>query len=79
MTQSYPNPAKELVNIAYSNNSPETVVTIYDITGRLMQTLQSNQPDGTWQINTSTYQSGLYIVTVSTKNNMVKQYKLIIE
>lgn len=75
----YPNPAKELVHIAFSNATADTVVSIYDITGRLMQTLQSNTPEGTWQVNTSTYHRGLYIVTVSTKNNMVKQYKLIIE
>ena len=75
----YPNPAKDQVTIAFSNATPETTVSIYDVTGRLMQTLQSNTPDGTWLVNTSTYQSGLYIVTVSTKNNTTKQYKLIIE
>ncbi|MBP6459714.1 MAG: T9SS type A sorting domain-containing protein [Crocinitomicaceae bacterium] len=75
----YPNPAKEQVTIAFSSATPEIEVTIYDVTGRLMQTLQSNQTEGTWQVTTSAYQSGLYIVTVSTKNKLVKQYKLIIE
>jgi len=75
----YPNPAKELVTISFSNATPETEVTIYDVTGRMMQTLQSNQTEGAWQVNTSTYQSGVYIVTVSTENKLVKQYKLIIE
>lgn len=75
----YPNPAKDQVTIAFSNATPETTVSIYDVTGRLMQTLRSNQAAGTWLVNTSTYQSGLYIVTVSTKNKTTKQYKLIIE
>jgi alpha-tubulin suppressor-like RCC1 family protein len=76
--QLYPNPAKEIVNISYSCNE-KTNISLYDLSGRLLQqhTTQNNQ--GEWQCNTSQMPAGVYIVVVQNQNGKVWQEKLIIQ
>ncbi len=69
----YPNPAKDIININNSNNS---VLSIFDITGKqiLCKKLNSNNS----KINVSNLLSGVYFVKIA-KSNVVTTKKLIIE
>jgi PKD repeat protein len=74
----YPNPAKEMVSISYSLNEKANI-SLYDLSGRLLQQHTTQNIQGEWQCNTSQMPAGVYIVVVQNKNGKVWQEKLIIQ
>lgn len=77
----YPNPAHNNLTVVYdynSNNAQNTVVNIYDLSGKLVLSNNFNLTTGFNQhtINVSTLQQGMYIVAIPSLN--VNQ-KLVIE
>jgi len=74
--QLYPNPAKDIVNLAWDNAKP-TKVSLYDSTGKLLQT-NINISDKKTQINVSQYPKGVYILKYEIDNKVYSE-KLIVE
>ena len=70
----FPNPAKDVVTI---NCVSAKNLLILDYLGRIMY--QKNNPLEKQRINTKQFAKGVYIVQVITKNNEVKNQKLIVE
>ena len=75
----YPNPAKDEVNIRYSLNLADASIEIFDLSGRTIYKNLVTSSTGDLQLNTSTYQAGVYIVVVKQNNGILLQQKLIIE
>jgi len=70
----YPNPAKSVINVAYSNaGTTPTVATLYDVTGRVV--MVKTITNSFSQINVNNLASGLYriVFTDEQGNRTVKQ------
>ena len=68
----YPNPADNMITINVDNDA---IVSISDMTGRIVYTSQINN---TANISVANYNSGVYFVTV-IQNNETETIKLIVE
>lgn len=75
----YPNPATDLVTIQYNLEIDNANVEVYDISGRAINQYKLSSSKGELQLNTSTYQAGIYIVVVKQNETILLQQKLIIE
>ena len=75
----YPNPAKDEVTIQYDLGFNDATIELYDISGRSISKNLVTSSTGDLQLNTSTYQTGVYIVVVKQNNGILLQQKLIIE
>ena len=75
----YPNPAKDEVTIQYDLGFDDATIELYDISGRSISQNSITSSTGDLQLNTSTYQAGVYIVVVKQNNTILLQQKLIIE
>ena len=68
----YPNPFNPIVNIDFSIPQNDMInISIYDITGRLVQELFSDIKDAGYysiQWNAINYASGIYFIKISTDN-----------
>lgn len=78
----YPNPAANNVSVKLNLEQTETVsVNVYDITGKNISTVYSNESlnagTHTVSVNTSSFDNGMYFVTVTT-NSTKQTTKLII-
>ena len=62
-----PNPVKNILNI--SGHDRESVISIYDVTGKLM--LQLTAKEEMMNINTDFLPSGFYVINISTSNNTI--------
>jgi hypothetical protein len=63
--QLYPNPASSIVNLVTENAPSANLVSVFDITGKLVE--KQFLIEGKVKFNTSDYQSGLYIYSISSK------------
>jgi len=61
----YPNPAKDFVNISNFNKGAQ--ISLYDMTGKLL--FSTKALSATVTINTSTYQSGVYVLKVDGQSS----------
>jgi hypothetical protein len=75
----YPNPAKDNVTISYTLNTSTATLEIYDLAGRSISQKVLSSFTGEEQIQTSTYQAGIYIVVLKDKNTVLRQQKLVVE
>jgi len=66
----YPNPAYDLVTIQY-NSTSEYTVEITSVNGQLLQDKTSDKP--TYQINISSFQKGIYYITVRSKDFIITE------
>ncbi len=75
-----PNPANDEVNINFlTKNSGRSVVTVYDMTGRVVMTKENNSDENNRPVlNVAHLENGLYIISVKT-NDLQKSLKLIIQ
>ncbi|MFC4165401.1 C25 family cysteine peptidase [Epilithonimonas zeae] len=74
----YPIPAKDIVNLSWENNARPTKVLLYDLTGKLLQTINNNTADKKLQINVSKYPKGTYLLKYEIDNKAYSE-KLIVE
>ena len=65
----YPNPVLDNVFVSTSTSVPLEEISVYDVNGRLLQTLQSN--DDIAKINTQGMQSGIYFLKIVSANGTV--------
>jgi hypothetical protein len=71
----YPNPAHNYFNIDINNDYANATLKIIDAAGKIVKQQQVNA--GVQNINISSLQKGLYILTINT-NNKTQQQKLVI-
>jgi len=60
----YPNPVKDIVNIAIKDNSTIKTIELYDVQGRLLQTQFVNNV--TSELNLSSRANGMYFIKINT-------------
>ena len=65
----YPNPAKEYVDIRVDGDLNVTMMEVYDVYGKLINTV--NVIDNPTRINVSSLANGMYFVRVTTEKGMV--------
>jgi hypothetical protein len=68
----YPNPAAEYTNIV-SFKSPVVEVSLFDVTGKLLQDTHVTSGQNSMQLNTSGLAKGIYFITVKTTTAVYKQ------
>lgn len=74
----FPNPARELVKISLSSKANNKIVTITDMLGRKVYTKTSANNNETMAVNTSVFKPGVYFVSVTSDNQVLKTEKLIV-
>jgi hypothetical protein len=74
-----PNPTKEETIISYNGLEENSLVEIYDLTGRLINNYELQNTTGNLIVNTSSLPSGIYIVVVKSNDYNIFQQKLIKE
>lgn len=71
----FPNPARTIVNVV-SNNKNVKEITLYDLQGRVLKTLELNKIST--ELDISNFQSGTYLITIKTDYG-TSNSKIIIE
>lgn len=72
----YPNPADNLIHLAYvSNEENASVVTVIDLTGHVVfnQVLDQNGSTGELILDLSGYSEGMYVVTLQNGKDVITQ------
>ena len=67
----YPNPTTGIITCDLREAGNISMVNVYDVFGRLLQTLQTNGDILT--IDASNYADGLYFVRISTENGIINK------
>jgi phosphatidylserine/phosphatidylglycerophosphate/cardiolipin synthase-like enzyme len=70
----YPNPANDKLNIVcHSNKQGNVLVSLKDLTGKLIynSSINATGNQSKIELNTSTYSAGSYILTIQTEDNFV--------
>ena len=75
----YPNPAKDVVTLQYDLAINNATVSIFDVTGRLIQNVALNSVSGSNELNVSAYPAGVYLVLVKQGAAVVSSSKLVVE
>ena len=75
----YPNPAKDVVTLQYDLAINNATVSIFDVTGRLIQNVALNSVSGSNELNVSAYPAGVYLVLVKQGAEVVSSSKLVVE
>lgn len=65
----FPNPTSERINIKLPNHTTETTIEVFSLSGKVLQNLKSNK--GNITINLSTYQSGLYFISIKNEEKTI--------
>src|SRR3990172_5513682 len=73
----YPNPTSGDLYCTYKlpDNTPYTIFSIYDLTGRLILSRKINNSESEFIINTSSLNSGMYYYSVNTESILLQQGK----
>lgn len=71
----YPNPADSFIQIENTKTSNKAEVTIYDVNGKM---IYEGVVIKRTKINTQNWESGTYIITISTVNNLLYTNKFLI-
>ena len=72
--QVYPNPTRELVQVAFDNPMSEAgTVRLYDIQGSLLQTIPMAKNQQTLSLNLANYVSGIYWIEVQLREGLIKK------
>jgi hypothetical protein len=70
----HPNPFDKEIFVN-TNFQGTYTINVHDITGKLQQTYQADQP--TFRLNTTDLATGLYILSVRSNNTTIKQFKIV--
>ncbi len=62
----YPNPAKELINISFEQQSSAVTISIFDMTGRLSKSVNTNK--NSTLMDVSDLENGIYFIAISGKD-----------
>jgi len=71
LTNAYPNPFNNVVNLEYTLPMNQTgSLKVYDMTGKLVDTIGSLQGEGTASWNAEGKNSGVYMVKLTSENQV---------
>lgn len=73
----YPNPTKDQVTLSYTGLDDSHQISIFDLTGRLMQLVQPTLGRTETIVDMAKYPVGVYIVVLRKEGNLISQHKLI--
>ena len=74
----YPNPANENVNIIYNSNKPNSRLIIFDISGRVINSISLEENGlNNLSIDLSNYEKGLYLIEFISGDNKTR-HKLVV-
>ncbi|MEI6595449.1 MAG: T9SS type A sorting domain-containing protein [Bacteroidota bacterium] len=62
----YPNPANDLINISFEQQSSAVTISIFDMTGRLSKSVNTNKNNTL--MNVSDLENGIYFIAISGKD-----------
>ena len=71
----YPNPTSDVLNLSGFENLSGLSYTISNFSGKVLQT--ANLAKDIEQINFSNYAAGVYFISVSENNQLIKSFKII--
>lgn len=71
----FPNPSEDYVHLNFPESMEAGQLEIFNMRGQLMQTTSINS--GTWEVNVSTFEKGLYTILVSSKGNRYRQQLIV--
>ena len=77
----FPNPASGEINISYdygNDGSNGKNLTIYDGMGRKIEYTTPQDTHGTWQVNTSSWMAGMYIIRMEGNGKALQTQRVII-
>ncbi len=77
----YPNPATQMVTISYDyGDQPfkERSISVFDQLGRRTQSLQVQDSHNTWQLNTTDWTPGVYIIRMEGDGKVFQTQRLIV-
>ncbi len=74
----YPNPVNNLVIIDF-NTASSTNISLVDLSGRVLQTIEVEDGQKRYQLDISKYPSGMYFIQVHLDGILLQSEKLIIE
>jgi hypothetical protein len=74
-----PNPTKSETTVEYKGLTNNSIIELFDLSGRLLEEHSITDPTGTIILTTSNYPSGIYIVVMKSNGTLVSQQKLIIQ
>ncbi|MBE0648168.1 MAG: DVUA0089 family protein [Bacteroidales bacterium] len=69
----YPNPADQLFTIDSKGPVSFTRITISELTGRMLHTWTMDTPATTYQINSSEFSQGIYVLSVETSEGWIRK------
>jgi hypothetical protein len=75
----YPNPTKDFVVLDYDLQSENAQFGIYDLLGRQMLEGGFKNAKDQLRLNTNDFPSGIYMVVIKDRNQLLWQEKLIIK
>ncbi|MEB8347201.1 family 16 glycosylhydrolase [Flavobacteriaceae bacterium KMM 6898] len=71
----YPNPAKDVVRVAFGELKNSKVAQIYNLSGKVLMTKQMNGAEG--EMDISSLPKGLYIIKITDSSNTIKTIRLV--
>ncbi len=77
----YPNPATQMVTISYDYGEQlfrERSIAVFDQLGRRTQSLQVADSHGSWQLNTTDWTPGVYIIRMEGDGKALQTQRLIV-
>ncbi len=77
LTEIYPNPASNEINITIGEKNKNVMVSAYSIAGQCVYKAEIGEKNN-WAINTSLWPAGLYMVIVQNNERIVKKEKVVV-
>ena len=76
--QAFPNPAKDQVKVRL-NAAGTAQIVVTDITGKVVMNTESNINAQLIDLNTSTFEAGMYVVNITTQDGKTAQVNIVVE
>ena len=73
----YPNPADALVNISFSKANKGSI-SIFDVTGKLLQTVNMDGTNTKYNISTAELTPGQYMISIRTDDKTYQTQKIVV-
>lgn len=74
----YPNPTDGLINFEYAvSENDQSVLKVYDVLGRLVETVRLNYDYAVQSLDITSYASGVYSLTITSNNKVVAHSRII--
>lgn len=72
-TKVYPNPFTDILQVEVQQNNDIQSLTIFDSTGKIIVAQKQDHKNGIFSINTSSFSTGLYVLSIQTSTGIEKR------